>query len=64
MSAEGASAASLESLRLARVSCGAGVCVRLGRAARLELNYAVPLRALPHDVSAAGLQFGVGANFL
>lgn len=61
---EGAGLASLEALRLARVSCGAGICVRLGRAARLELNYAVPLRAQQHDVHAAGLQFGVGANFL
>uniref|UniRef100_A0A2A4JH01 Bacterial surface antigen (D15) domain-containing protein n=1 Tax=Heliothis virescens TaxID=7102 RepID=A0A2A4JH01_HELVI len=61
---EGAGLAGLEALRAARVSCGAGVCVRLGRAARLELNYAVPLRAQQHDVHSAGLQFGVGANFL
>lgn len=46
------------------MSVGAGVVVRLGRGARLELNYAVPLRAQPHDVHAPGIQFGVGANFL
>lgn len=61
---EGSGLESLESLRLARVSVGAGVVVRLGRGARLELNYAVPLRAQPHDVHAPGIQFGVGANFL
>lgn len=48
----------------ARVACGAGVALRLGRVARLELNYCVPLRAAPHDVRAPGLQFGVGAHFL
>ncbi|CAG9794620.1 unnamed protein product [Diatraea saccharalis] len=48
----------------ARVSAGAGVALRLGRGARLELNYCVPLRARPHDVTAPGIQFGVGADFL
>ncbi|KAH9636856.1 hypothetical protein HF086_017811 [Spodoptera exigua] len=61
---EGAGLAALEALREARVSVGAGLCVRLGRGARLELNYALPLRAGPGDVRAPGLQFGVGANFL
>lgn len=56
--------AGLAALGAARASCGAGVCVRLGRVARLELNYCVPLRALPNDAHAPGLQFGVGANFL
>ncbi|XP_026739903.1 sorting and assembly machinery component 50 homolog A-like [Trichoplusia ni] len=60
----GGAGAGLAGLGAARVSCGAGVCVRLGRAARLELNYALPLRTQPHDQHAAGLQFGVGANFL
>ncbi|XP_075988751.1 sorting and assembly machinery component 50 homolog A [Anticarsia gemmatalis] len=61
MPAPGEAAAALGE---ARAAAGAGVCVRLGRVARLELNYVVPLRALPHDATAHGLQFGVGANFL
>ncbi|CAB3254417.1 unnamed protein product [Arctia plantaginis] len=56
--------AALAALGAWRAACGAGVCVRLGRVARLELNYCVPLRALPHDAHAPGLQFGVGADFL
>ncbi|CAH0404388.1 unnamed protein product [Chilo suppressalis] len=54
----------LESLCAVRVSVGAGVALRLGRAARLELNYCVPVRSLPSDQPAAGLQFGVAAQFL
>lgn len=48
----------------ARVSCGAGVAVRVGNVARFELNYCVPLIAMPSDVTARGLQFGIGVNFL
>lgn len=47
-----------------RAAAGAGVCVRLGRAARLELSYCVPLRARAGDAPAPGLHFGVGAHFL
>ncbi|XP_028169226.1 sorting and assembly machinery component 50 homolog A isoform X6 [Ostrinia furnacalis] len=54
----------LEALSAVRISCGAGVALRVGRAARLELNYCVPLKASAADVSAPGLQFGVGATFL
>ncbi|XP_053622176.1 sorting and assembly machinery component 50 homolog A [Plodia interpunctella] len=54
----------LEALSQARVSCGAGVALRLGRAARLELSYCVPLRARAADRLAPGLQLGVGAHFL
>ncbi|XP_049883858.1 sorting and assembly machinery component 50 homolog A [Pectinophora gossypiella] len=57
-------ASPLEALSAVRLSCGAGVALRLGRVARLELNYAVPLRARAGDVPAPGLQFGVGAHFL
>ncbi|GBP57357.1 Sorting and assembly machinery component 50 homolog A [Eumeta japonica] len=53
-----------ELVRTARVAAGAGVALRLGRTARLELNYAIPLRALPDDRTASGLQFGVGVHFL
>ncbi|XP_059046846.1 sorting and assembly machinery component 50 homolog A [Achroia grisella] len=53
-----------QALAEARVAAGAGLALRLGRAARLELNYCLPLRARPGDHTAPGLQFGVGANFL
>lgn len=56
--------AMLESLSAVRVACGAGVALRLGGAARIELNYCVPLRALPGDAPAPGLQLGVAAHFL
>ncbi|XP_037300533.1 sorting and assembly machinery component 50 homolog [Manduca sexta] len=56
--------AALESLRAARVSCGAGAALRLGRVARVELNYVWPLRARHGDARAHGLQLGVGAHFL
>ncbi|KOB68125.1 Sorting and assembly machinery sam50 protein, partial [Operophtera brumata] len=42
-------------------SCALDVALRLGRAARLEFNYCVPLRG---DRAHAGLQFGLGAHFL
>lgn len=60
----GALAAEPTELWGARAAAGLGVCARLGRVARLELNYVIPLRALPADVTARGLQFGVGVDFL
>ncbi|XP_035456262.1 sorting and assembly machinery component 50 homolog A [Spodoptera frugiperda] len=51
-------------LGAARGAGGAGLCVRLGRAARLELSYVLPLRWLPGDRTHAGIQLGLGANFL
>ncbi|XP_028034929.1 sorting and assembly machinery component 50 homolog A [Bombyx mandarina] len=48
----------------ARVSCGAGVALRLGSVARLELNYCAPLKARTNDCTAHGLQFGLGVHFL
>lgn len=47
-----------------RLSYGAGVVLRLGRIARLELNYVWPLWLLPGDKANPGLQFGVGLTFL
>ncbi|XP_026754156.2 sorting and assembly machinery component 50 homolog A [Galleria mellonella] len=57
-------AAAWQALGEARAAAGGGVALRLGRVARLELNYCVPLRALPADRAAPGLQFGVAAHFL
>ncbi|KAL4712167.1 hypothetical protein ACJJTC_011028 [Scirpophaga incertulas] len=54
----------VESLSNVRVSIGAGLALRLGRVARLELNYCVPLKATRDDVKSPGVQFGVGAHFL
>lgn len=54
----------LQALGEVRAAWGAGVCVRLGRLARLELNYVMPLCAQPRDRHICGMQFGVGANFL
>ncbi|CAH0712787.1 unnamed protein product, partial [Brenthis ino] len=54
----------LESLCAARAACGAGVALRLGGAARVELNYCAPLRAAAGDARAPGLQLGVAAHFL
>jgi hypothetical protein len=46
------------------VSVGAGLQVRLSQAARLEVNFAVPLR-VPSSVQATpGLQVGLGVDFL
>ncbi|XP_047513632.1 sorting and assembly machinery component 50 homolog A [Pieris napi] len=54
----------IESLSSVRVSCGAGVALRLGRVARVELNYCFPLRAAAGDAPAPGIQLGVSAHFL
>ena len=47
-----------------RLSYGAGVSMRLGEIARLELNYCVPARLQRGDRPVHGLQFGVGVSFL
>lgn len=47
-----------------RCGAGCGLVARVGGAARLELNYCVPLRARRGDCTAPGLQFGLGAHFL
>ncbi|KAJ8706405.1 hypothetical protein PYW08_011031 [Mythimna loreyi] len=54
----------LSALVDARVACGAGLCVQIGRTARLEINYVVPLKTHARDIPVSGLQFGVGAHFL
>ncbi|CAG9136089.1 unnamed protein product [Plutella xylostella] len=61
---EESSAMSLSSLSQVRVSIGAGIALRLGRVAKAELNYCVPIRACAGDATAPGLQLGVGAHFL
>jgi len=47
-----------------RWSYGAGVVLRLGGIARLEVNYCVPVRYQPGDSINNGLQFGIGVTFL
>ncbi|KAG7295666.1 hypothetical protein JYU34_021950 [Plutella xylostella] len=61
---EESSAMYLSSLSQVRVSIGAGIALRLGRVAKAELNYCVPIRACAGDATAPGLQLGVGAHFL
>ncbi|CAH1642176.1 unnamed protein product [Spodoptera littoralis] len=60
----GSSGAWWRELGAARGAGGAGLCLRLGRAARLELSYVLPLRWMPGDRTHAGIQLGLGANFL
>lgn len=47
-----------------RVSYGGGIVLRMGRVARLELNYVVPLHICQGDSVNPGLQFGIGFVFL
>lgn len=47
-----------------RLSYGAGIVLRLGGIARLEVNYCVPVRSQKGDSVNHGLQFGVGIKFL
>ncbi|KAK6973769.1 sorting and assembly machinery component 50 [Biomphalaria glabrata] len=47
-----------------RWSYGAGVVLCMGRSARLELNYVIPMRIQKGDKANAGLQFGIGIQFL
>lgn len=46
-----------------RLSCGAGLHVRLGLA-QIEINYAIPIKAHPGDRLEPGLQFGMGVDML
>lgn len=46
-----------------RLSCGAGLAIRLG-IAQIELNYSIPLRALSTDSVSPGFQFGIGVEML
>ncbi|KAL4225587.1 sorting and assembly machinery component 50 [Mactra antiquata] len=47
-----------------RLSYGAGIVLRLGGVARVELNYVVPIWLLPGDRVNPGIQLGVGLSFL
>ncbi|KAK7479741.1 hypothetical protein BaRGS_00029017 [Batillaria attramentaria] len=47
-----------------RWACGGGVVLRLGRVARMELNYVVPMAVQQGDGVNPGLQFGIGLSFL
>lgn len=47
-----------------RLSCGAGIVLRVGQIARFELNYCVPILSQRNDKLNPGLQFGIGMEFL
>ncbi|XP_077284274.1 sorting and assembly machinery component 50 homolog B [Arctopsyche grandis] len=47
-----------------RLTSGIGIALRIGNIAKLELNYSFPLKFLPSDITAPGLGFGLGVNFL
>lgn len=47
-----------------RCSWGAGVILKMGGIARLELNYAMPILARQEDSVNKGFQFGIGIKFL
>ncbi|KAI1882147.1 hypothetical protein AGOR_G00247680 [Albula goreensis] len=47
-----------------RWSYGAGVLLRLGNIARLELNYCIPMGVQSGDRICDGIQFGAGIRFL
>jgi len=47
-----------------RLSYGMGLMLRLGSAARVELNYCVPVWAQRGDRPVHGVQVAVGVNFL
>ena len=46
-----------------RWSYGAGIAMKLGGVARIELNYVKPV-AQPGDSVDKNFQFGIGVNFL
>lgn len=47
-----------------RIAYGLGVAVRIGQAARIELNYCIPLAYQRGDHVHPGVQFGIGLQFL
>ncbi|KAK7098539.1 sorting and assembly machinery component 50 homolog A-like isoform X2 [Littorina saxatilis] len=47
-----------------RWACGWGIVLRMGRVARMELNYVVPMAVKQGDSVNPGLQFGIGLSFL
>jgi len=46
-----------------RLSIGTGIVIRFASIARVELNYAIPLRRQQNDKFINGVQFGVGISF-
>lgn len=46
-----------------RLSCGLGVAIRLGKNARFEFNYCLPIWFQQTDKLVRGIQFGVGIYF-
>ena len=47
-----------------RISYGMGLSLKLKNAARVELNYCIPLRSQRGDRAVHGVQISVGAEFL
>uniref|UniRef100_A0AAR5Q7D4 Bacterial surface antigen (D15) domain-containing protein n=1 Tax=Dendroctonus ponderosae TaxID=77166 RepID=A0AAR5Q7D4_DENPD len=47
-----------------RISYGLGIALRLGNVARLEVNYCFPYKFDKADQTHAGVQFGIGVQFL
>lgn len=47
-----------------RLSIGLGLALRLGKMARVELNYCFPVKKQKGDVDNPGVQFGIGVMFL
>ncbi|XP_041366176.1 sorting and assembly machinery component 50 homolog [Gigantopelta aegis] len=53
-----------EMMETIRWAYGAGLVLRMGGIARLELNYVVPVVAQRGDGVYSGLQFGIGLSFM
>ncbi|XP_074659888.1 sorting and assembly machinery component 50 homolog B-like isoform X2 [Tubulanus polymorphus] len=47
-----------------RLAYGAGLVLKMGGIARLELNYCFPVKSQQGDAVNTGLQFGIGVTFL
>ncbi|XP_064635465.1 sorting and assembly machinery component 50 homolog isoform X2 [Lineus longissimus] len=47
-----------------RLSYGAGIVLRMGRIARMELNYCIPFKVQAGDSVNQGVQFGIGVTFM
>lgn len=47
-----------------RASYGAGIAIRLGQIARVEINYCWPYKFCKGDRLAPGVQLGLGVDFL
>lgn len=47
-----------------RVAYGIGIAIRLGQMARVEINYCFPHTFHESDLPQAGVQFGIGVQFL